>query len=330
MRVEYRKFKAKRRFGVELEVNRKVDMETLADTVAEASGRYTEIADWHYTTNNKEWIVKTDSTCGDFGDRERDGGGFEICSPADKGAGHLLAIGKVTKALNEAGVVVNDHCGFHCQVEIKDFKNEDVAKLMAYWIKIEPIISQSVPNRRVTNKYCKLLTHKLKLKDTQYDPKSFWQAVKLKKYGPRAKRTALTIVNYQRSKSRSMDWSHFNRCTVEIRLPEGSLNPSDTKNWSRLFVHFVDHVKNLDFPSDMEPVGLKKTFKILGLYDKSPTVILSPGLHETRMWLLRRILTHSRSKRLITATDRLKASWTLRPSKKNLKELHKELQRTTS
>lgn len=303
--VDYIAFKSKRRFGVEIEVNRVVSRSILAEAVNDAlmSSGLTpncRTSSWGYCCNNSDWIVKTDSSCGDSGNK-KDGGGYEIASSVGKGYKHLLLIEDVTRSLKKCGAKTNDYCGLHCQVEIKDFTYSQASCLLAYWCKLEKLFSHTVPNRRNNSIHCRPFTSLYIWRDAKSitNAKDFWYTMRLKNLNAEAKRNTITLVNYQRTHSDSFTWNNFNRPTVELRFPESSLNGYDVKNWARLFVHFVESCSERKFPGNLESVDLDEFLFILGLKGNSscPT-ILSPGLYETKLWLLTRLLQFSSSKRI--------------------------------
>jgi len=301
MKVKYLKFNTKRRFGVEIELNRHLSQQGLREVVGDVVGYdNTAIHGWGYTCNNTQWIIKPDSSCGDLGNKNKDGGGYEVASAVGKGAKHLTHIAKVTRALQVSPAQTNKHCAFHCQVEIKDFSRDRAAILLAYWCKIEKCMAQMVPRLRAKSKYCKPFTGTKGwpyLREIRY-ASDFWKSTKLKGLAASDKRNSITLVNFQRTLSTSYQWENFHRPTVELRYPESSLRSYDTKNWTRLFVHFVESCNQRHFPNDLEPVGLREMLIILGLKDDKRFAILSPGLFETKFWLLHRLNLYAKDKSL--------------------------------
>jgi hypothetical protein len=117
----------------------------------------------------------------------------------------------------------------------------------------------------------------------------FWKLMKLSSLGASSKRNTITLVNYQRSRSTASEWSYFKRPTVELRYPESSLESYEVKNWTRLFVNFVDRCYGRPFPEDLKTPSFRDALVILGLKDPDHFTILSPGLFETKCWLLYRL-----------------------------------------
>jgi len=304
MNVKYAAFQTKRRFGVEIEINRHLNQQRLVNIVNDAVGdKLCEQTGWGYSCNNTRWIVKPDSSCGDLGDREKDGGGYEIASAVGSTSKHINKIEAVVDALKQSKAEVNPFCGLHVQVEIRDFSDQQAATLLAYWCRIERIIGHAVPKHRIQNLHCKFHTLNKKLwpsAELTTNAKDFWHIMKLKSsLGAPAKRNTMTLINYQRTKSHSYEWDLFDRPTVELRLPESSLDSYDVKNWARLFVHFVETCANKEFPKTLQLAKFDEMLEILGLRDsQSQSSILSPGLFETKCWLLHRFQKYARSQQV--------------------------------
>jgi len=291
MNLKYINFNSKRRFGIEIEINRHLTQQQLVSMVKKVVGeKKCVISGWGYDCNNTNWIIKTDSTCGDQGNKDLDGGGYEVASAVGKGVKHLKRIDGVTKILKESQAQINQYCGFHCQVEIKDFTTTQAATLLAYWCKIENWISHMVPPNRVNHKFCQFFTLRDKWNQIAKvtDAAEFWNLMKLRRLDPSAKRTSISLINYQRTHSTSSEWSNFDRPTVELRVPECSLDAYNLKNWTRFFVHFVETCANKPFPN-LKPVAFKEFLEIAGLQSPDGFSILSPGLFETKCWLLHRL-----------------------------------------
>lgn len=318
MQVFYSGFESNRRFGVEIEVNRAVSQNKLKQIIDSQLGSGNcDITGWCYSCNNNRWIVKTDSSCGDTGN-VKDGGGYEIASAVGSGSKHLLNIQKVVKSLKHHKVKINKFCGLHCQVEIRDFCNTKAANLLAVWCKLEKIMAQMVPPERRNSMHCKFFTMHPDMASQWAKAKKsinvgeFWSVMKLRRLDAPAKRTAISLISFQRTNSTASDWYNFDRSTVELRFPECSLDFYDIKNWARLFVHFVESNNTTTFPSNLEHVDLQGALSLLGLgssRDKNP-IVLSAGLYETKCWLLHRLQRYSLDKTILDDVKTEIASFT--------------------
>jgi hypothetical protein len=223
--VEYVNFPEKRAFGVELEVcDTGVNKGTLSKVIRKTDKLHSVfVSGWNPTYETTKWHVKNDSSCG-----------LEVASYKSKGIGDLLNIAAVAEAIQEAGGVVNEKCGMHVHVDVSDFSPTQVATVIAFWIKIEKVIANMLPSHRVNNKYCKFLTHYLSKKIKQFNSNSsaFWQLVKPDLSGNynKQRRVSLNVWNYAYANHFSLN----TRKTLEFRMPEGTLDSKEIKNWLRL------------------------------------------------------------------------------------------------
>lgn len=307
-----------RRFGVELEVGNAVPQDVVVDYILEASERPVEITEWGQSTNNLYWHVKEDATCGvlsgHFGlPTSVRTYGTEIASFVGSGIHDLIEIMNVANHLSKSGVKVNDFCGFHIHVDVSDFTDEQVAVLLARWVKIEFLMTNTVPERRVNNKYCKMLSKSHRYKSSaSYTAAEFWRLMKpvnlrLKSFFDRFRRVTLNIVNYVQACDHLAAGGDelLVKKTVELRLPEGTLNSEDIANWVKLFVNFVDSSLGCDMPPNMRSVmQLHKMLEYLGLQTNAT---LSPGLTKTREWLLKRMVQYGKEKWQKNASKLLKS-----------------------
>lgn len=307
--VRYIKFRSNRNFGVELEMNNKVHAKDLVRVVSATDPDRPVIQSNHYEQDydNEYWHIKFDRSCGDIENQ----GGWEVASYKASGYKDIEKMGKVTDALNKAGVAVNKDCGFHIHAEIADFGMNSAANLVAYWMKIEPIICEMLPKHRVNNKYCSLLTKKFENEISKvYTARTFWELVKPRRFDHPNRRVSLNMCNYAQMIP--------NRRTVELRLPDCVLDGKEVKNWIRLFVSFVDFVKNKDFPGTAQEVSLYETMKIVGLHNENPFFILSKGLRDTKIWFMKRILKYSDKAKIRTDAEMFLNALEVTPSQKKV------------
>lgn len=289
--VDYKCFSSTRRFGVELELSNNVDKPFLRQIIKKVSKIRCRSTAYAESVNNDYWHIKTDSTCGKLG-RFLDTG-WEIASPVLSGWLDVVHVAGVTNALRVHGVRVNRNCGFHVHVETADFTIPQMGCLLGHWLAVERFILGSLPLSRKLD-YCgplNALYYKLG------NPR--WKVVKpgcpitLYWYFRRSfeeedgdtKYRALNIDNYGR-------WigGRSKRPTIEFRVGEGTVKRKDVINWIRLYVNFVETVKDKRMPF-IAPVTLTEALTHLGLHhDDDKFYILSPGLQKTKTWFLERIL----------------------------------------
>jgi hypothetical protein len=294
--VHYLSFSGRRNFGIEMEVGNEIPISCLREIISLNSFVPVKTSFYRASLNNFFWEVKHDGSCGKnvdkFGINE---GGFEVSSYKASSIKDLIHICNIGRKLKRAGCQVNCNCGLHVHVDTADFSLEQMGILIAYWLCIENNLMQAVPNIRKNNKFCNQLSKlRPKLVETNLDPMKIWnhyKPISSKLHDNFDRRCNMNLVNYYRS----LQLKNFKRPTVEFRFPEGSLVASTIKNWTRIFVNFINNVKNkkLEF-SQIKTFDLRKTLEVLGLSGTSHDfAILSPGLHESKKWLLRRIVRYA-------------------------------------
>lgn len=304
--IEYKNFQSKRKFGVEIEVGSKNTHQKLCQMVDATIGHKKCLQmEWGYTCNNNYWCVKPDSSCGDTGKKE-DAYGYEVVSPASHGSKHLKSIEAVSRSLTNNGANVNKYCGLHCQVDIGEYSYSQAINILAYWYKSETYFGGMVPEHRITNAHCKLFSQNMFNRRRWEKCKSaieLWNVSKPRTLEAAGKRSAITLINYFRTYHNegnlyNEQFDGFKRPTVELRLPEGTIDCRNVKNWCRMFVHFVESVKGREFPENMNLISdIDEFLEALGLRMNN-TCVLSPGLHETRNWVLKRLVKYSKNDKI--------------------------------
>jgi hypothetical protein len=282
-----------RRFGVEIELNtldgvvRKLDKDKgetpfgateVAFIIRKTLNKPVEIHDWHSTHNNKNWIVKPDSSCG-----------IEICSPILKGWRGLASLIKVIASFREAGMKADQRCSLHVHVNIADLDRDQLASVIAYFIKCEHVIFDSLPSHRKINRYCQFLgMSDLFYDNFKMDPDELISRVSGSKY--------YSLNAYHFYNSGGFNSLNNRKKTIEFRVAENEacLDPFFTKNWIRFLLHFVEVTKNLPLPHDYREgdpwsgllwLNPKDVFKILK-FDEP----MSDGLRQMKDWFIGRIM----------------------------------------
>jgi len=296
--IKYKKFDSQRRFGVELEVGNEVKKKQVQAAIKSVSDLDVYASGYALSNNNRFWHVKDDASCGKRG---RSGPkGVEIASFIARGINDINHITQVAKRLQEIGCQVNQYCGLHIHAEAIDLSVEQMASVVAHWIKIEHIVSLSLPDARLNNHYCQyvfdpdsLFTIKnqnVVMRHKRYKAQDFWETVRPENtsfYNNPDRRINLNLVNFARAKQAQT----LARGTLELRWPEGTLDPLDIRCWVRLFLHFIETCKNRPMPKDLLSCDLRGALKLMGLHHEDKNfVVLSRGLHETKTWFLNRIL----------------------------------------
>lgn len=288
--IEKLSFNYDRRFGVEIEINsfdnrdfqlrplnKEADelplgIDRVANLVMLASGQPAVVKSYHHTHHNNTWVIKPDRSCG-----------MEICSPVSKGWPGLKSICEVSDVLSKNhNILVDERCSLHLHVEVMDCDMPEIAKILSYWIKFEPIFMDSMPILRKRNTYCQCIGM-TNLFEYNVDYSLFEI---IKKLGD--------------NKYYSANCHHFHRGdrkTLEFRIAENHacLDPFYIKNWIRLIVHFVERCKihSSPFPCSAEDswtglswLDLKDLMQFLGFTNNYE---LSKGMEQTRNWFMGRI-----------------------------------------
>ena len=302
-------FTSGRRFGIELEVNA-FDGESrppkgkqpeginhvgaiVASSVPEDGS---EIRAYEHTDNNTKWIIKPDASCG-----------IEVCSPPLKGWKGLKKALTVVQVMSEdPQIKVDRRCSVHVHLDVSDLTETQLAKVVSWWVKCEPVFLDAMPLERKRNRYCQSLgMNNIFQHDVQYSDKDIICRVGDIKY-------------YTMNTS---NWVRGSRKTIEFRPIEGQgcKEPYLIKNWVRLLIHFVETAINLELPpkyeipkNEDEKYNLtpwtslcwldpEHVLSLLGFnnvpvnipFQKVPNeYTLSNGMKQTRDWFLARLLKY--------------------------------------
>jgi hypothetical protein len=284
----YKSFESTRCFGVELETSKTLEADKIKSLLA-ASGRRVIVREDIRSKSNKSWHLKEDMSCGE----NANSCGWEVASYKGSGNDDILNIAKTAQNLKFYGLKTNSRCGLHVHVEVSDFNTATVGRLLARWLAAEPWFFNAVPAHRTYSPYCRRLSSVRHLEENRkYYGKDLWdvyEPVYLVKERAEYRRVALNICNFymqQHLKNKTL-------CTVEFRLPEGSLQKCDVENWIRLFVTMVDTAKRDIRTHPIKAESLKEFLVAVGLAHQDDFAVLCPELRKTKMWLLKRILKYN-------------------------------------
>jgi hypothetical protein len=236
-----------------------------------------EVNKWHHTHHNPVWVIKPDSSCG-----------LEVCSPVSKGRFGMRNICQVVETLAaDSNLSADQRCSLHVHVEVADLTQEELAAVLAFWIKCEAVFMDSMPASRKRNRYCQFLgVSELFEHDTEFTP---YQLVnKLSGY----KYYSINTYHYNKGK----------RPTIEFRITEAAACRDSyiLKNWVRLILHFVEMAKAQPIPgkyreenqwSSLLWLDPRDVFMLLGFLPGQYN--LSPEMEETREWFLGRLVANT-------------------------------------
>jgi hypothetical protein len=296
MRVQYKTFNSTRNFGVELEVGNEYPRSFISNIIKNTTNMKVNISNYIQSVNNAHWVVKTDASCGrkvrSNGINE---GGYEIASFVASGLKDIDTISKVAHNLKKSGVRANNNCGYHIHVNTSDFTEEDMGKLISFWLLIEDVFFNMIPFRRTVNRYCK----KIKIKNNNYEKAldaiknstKIWELYKPRTINirnPNEKRYSLNLLNFYAATR-----TKFKRKTIEFRFPEGTLCQETVKNFLYILLSFVENTRQLGTPKSKN-MNIETFLNICGLSSDKFFYILDNNLIKTKIWTLKRLIRFSK------------------------------------
>lgn len=293
--IKYRHFNIFRPFGIELEADPEIKMARACPELASllisnvlefASERPVRRTGWMNTANNDYWHVKTDSSCGRIvNGKHLDG--IEVVSYKASGNKDIEHIADVAERLCNFGLTVNSRCALHVHVDVSDFDQIDIGRLIARWLKVEQMMMNLIPNRRRSCCYCKPNGKSIKYSYyKRYTPLEVWNTFQPSRPYKKSRRMMCNLTNYALCIEHPMS----SRKTVEFRFPEGSFNRDDVKNWIRLFLMFVEETKLGKPPATLKPIrNIEEFLRYFGLSEKGTFFIFDKHLLDVKNWIYKRI-----------------------------------------
>lgn len=258
------KWNKQRKFGLEYEFTRgHGNREGLARAIQTIPDQVTEIAGYVHNHNNSEWFCKTDSSCG-----------LEVASPVLHGPRQLKMACDVLTAIQNAGFNYSDQCGNHVHVSTQDFSMEQIKVLSMYWVKIEKVLMHSEPHHRRSNSYCTQSNTRC----TTFEPNRAY--------------TPEQVYARLRSGRDAINFAHVHNGKIEFRFGDMTYDTETIKNRVRFLIWFVDMVKILPAPPNLNWYSPKQVLRLLGLWQDENSLVkreFSPAIRSMRRWLLTRL-----------------------------------------
>lgn len=289
-------------FGVEYELSNNLSREELKDLLNDFydfsswDRREIRVTDYSQTDSNDYWHIKHDSTFGPIG--KYFDNGWEIASFIGRGYTDLEHVTSAMEHLRRYGAIVNDNCGLHIHLAVPNVSEIQVGIILAYWIKIEKILSDMVPDRRRNSIHCKLLRDSVFLQKN-YTPIGLWQVLKptnFAVYDNAQRRFSLNSMNY----AQCLVDPFCTRTTLEFRLPEGTLSKFNVLNWFYLFQEIINRSKNLPMPTTLRSFTVKQFLDFFGFHSE-PTgrASFDNFRAEFFIWFLGRLILNSKREKTI-------------------------------
>lgn len=253
-----------RRFGLELEfVGSSSRRESLRRIIERFPNQRAIVSGYQHNHNNTEWFCKVDSSCG-----------LEVSTPVLSGPNDLKLVCEVTKAIQDAGFNYSDACGQHIHIDVSDFSQDQINILCAYWIKAEQVIMNSHPAHRRHNTYCVLSNN------TRNN------------FRPNADYSLNEIFDTIRNYRGALNLGHIARGKIEFRFGDMTYDLETIKNRVRFLIWFVDLVKVLPAPPNLNWYSPKRLMMMLGLWVDNKYEVqktFSPAIQSMRVWILKRL-----------------------------------------
>lgn len=232
------------RFGVEIELDATDgrdfsscplapgEMPKGADSVARAVsslGLEIQTHGWKYNHNNSVWVCKPDSSCG-----------MELCSPVldESQIDEVLVVVDALAAADE--ITSGPKCAVHVHVDVSSMitgipeSSEDLCSVLAWWVKSEPVMLDSVPARRRNSRFCRCIG----LTDLfDHDEKV----------------VPCLAVGKLSEKYLTLNTHHLvarKRKSIEFRILEGTKDSELVGEWIRFVLNFVGRARLAGMPND--------------------------------------------------------------------------------
>jgi len=188
----------------------------------------------YQSINNIKWNLKTDATTES-----------ELCTPIST-LKQMDKICDVIKEIDRNDIKITDKDSLHVHLDIAGIDKE---KVLALWLKYEPVIFSLFPLRRRNCFYCE---RSIKSKGSKKNTASFFKDA-LNSTEDHHSAISFSIVDYIKNKKRK---------TVEIRVAEGTKNYKMVRNWVLFCIYFIESSKKIDAMKIMCDYPYKST-----LYD---------------------------------------------------------------
>jgi AraC-like DNA-binding protein len=241
---------ATRTFGCEIEYvvlrNYALTRPKVAEAIAVALGvphihtfRYhdnvCETCGTRVTEQYLQWKVESDGSV--------DG---EVVSPVLAGAEGFKQIKVVMKAMRDAGCKIDDRCGAHIHIGVKDLDKNQRVNLIKKWYANQPMVRQFVARQRWTNHYC------VNPQDRELQE---WYRRILVGNDPTKNEHGIT-------RTATLNITPFPKIgTYEIRFHQGTLNAKKLGSWIKFLLAFVEYATvdgDIENPTQ-EEFGILKT-----------------------------------------------------------------------
>jgi len=228
--------------GVEIEVNGKSPFNKVVNAIEAA-----------------HCMVKADVSCG-----------WEVVTPPTRANDLSKLLTPLVSCLVENKETADSRCGLHVHVDARDLDYKDIGKLLTIWDKVEPIMFLLAGQERYFSKYSKPMADFCCDKKCLAGNKDAIDEKVSHTPGGIARYRAINLVNFRDKVA--------NKCTIEFRLHEGTLDINRIVGWAKVLAALTSKAKNSD------AAALKAVTQT-----RSPLRALCEFLPKHQDWIIERV-----------------------------------------
>lgn len=184
--------------------------------------------------------------------------GVEFCSPILQGDAGLSELANILQICNDNGAEVDNECGLHVHIDLRDFNKQEFVRLFYILRKVESVTRLLVTEERNSNHFCSASLSQVRTDDRRgFDERIMDYCESMQRY---------SAYNFS---------AYYDHGTVEIRLHHGTLNYEEIRNWVLLHLSIVDFAKNNDTETfqSLQDKDLADTFQMLQNMGVEPEII---------------------------------------------------------
>jgi hypothetical protein len=198
---------------------------------------------WKHNHNNSVWICKPDSSCG-----------MELCSPV-MDESEMSDLVRVMDALAaDASLTSGPNCSLHVHVDVSDLvdgipeSSASLCSVLAWWVKCEPFILESVPEARRNSRFCRCIG----MTDL---------------FDHEERVVPCLAVSKLRDKYLSLNTHHLvarKRNSIEFRVLEGTKDSSLVSSWVDFVLNFVRRASSVGPPDNYRWASVEEFAGLVG------------------------------------------------------------------
>lgn len=198
---------------------------------------------WKHNHNNSVWICKPDSSCG-----------MELCSPVmdESEIGDFVRVMDALAA--DHALTSGPRCSLHVHVDVSDMvegipeSSGSLCSVLAWWVKCEPFMMESVPEARRNSRFCRCIG----LTDL---------------FDHEERVVPCLAVSKLRDKYLSLNTHHLvarKRNSIEFRLLEGTKDSSLASSWVEFILNFVRRSSSAGIPENYRWCSAEEFAELVG------------------------------------------------------------------